>query len=101
MSVIIVPAIFGVPSAVVAIHVPGPVDIAVGWIVQYMIIVRVSIMVIVKFNLFGWIGILMVMTSVITLLGVFILPIIPVPVVVNIHLCFNGLVPGRETAISV
>jgi hypothetical protein len=57
VSIIVVPVIPGVPAVIVAVHVPGPEDIAISGVVEYPVAVYISIMVIVNMHFSGRVGI--------------------------------------------
>ncbi len=75
MSVVVVPAIFRIPTAIVMVHVPVPVNIGVGRIVEHIVVMQVGIVVVMEPDLGGRVSIVIVMSSVIisavVLLGMF------------------------------
>ncbi len=65
ISVAISPIVFRIPPVKIYIHVSAPVDIRIGWVIENMIIMYISIMVIMRFYLSGWVYIMVIMSIIV------------------------------------
>ena len=72
---VVSPGIAWIPSGIIPVHTPGPVDITVSGVVQYMIIMDVRIIVVMDFYSPGRIYIMVVISSIIPLGRVLIHPV--------------------------
>ena len=72
VPVIVSPVIIRIPSPIISVHIPGPVNIIIGRIVEYMIPVNMSVMVVIGLNPSVWIDMVIVVSPIIAFCRVFI-----------------------------
>ncbi len=91
VAVVVSPMIFWVPPAVISVHVSAPIDIRIGWVIENMVIVCVSIMVVMEFHLPGRICIVVMVTTVVALAGILVNPGIFIPIIlyINVGICLS------------